>query len=80
MIDMNPTPVDGKWYDRKGADKRQDELLATMPTGTNWYWIDENGSEVVWGKCAKFRANTESSRKLAKSAPSNELDTTREPE
>lgn len=48
MADPNPTPVDGKWYNLPKAQKRQQELINTMPTGTGWWWHDRNGNEVVF--------------------------------
>jgi hypothetical protein len=55
MIDTSPSPVDGKWYTHTEAVERQEQLIETMPTGTNWYWVNGNGSAVVFS--GKSKAN-----------------------
>lgn len=48
MCDPNPSPVDDKWYSTAEAQERQKQLVKTMPTGTNWSWVNHNGNEVVF--------------------------------
>lgn len=55
MIDTSPSPVDGKWYTHSEAVDRQEELIKTMPTGTDWYWVDRNGNAVVFSGKSKTK-------------------------
>lgn len=45
-----PEPInDGKVYTLPEAQRRQRQLIASQPTGKQWYWVDvKTGQEVVF--------------------------------